>query len=164
MVFFSPNYAKRTSWPRADCSVLLGDVQRLRLRFSKETWIGLVPASELADQNGNQTRKCHSRSPLQLIFHDFFVSLKSYLHVLPFQRGLSSTASRKTLITDLRNLKLLLFNFFNYSRRKFIFHSLCSLHSPLSLLCSCCTTATFHLHKEIFLWFKSHIKILSTEI
>lgn len=149
------------------------DVQRLRLWSSKEMWSGLVPAFELADQSGSQTWQHHSRSTLQIIFHNCFVPLKSHLHVLPFQRALSSTAPRKTIITDLifltvwcnvRNLKLLLFNFFNYAKEKvfFFFFFFLSLQASFSFVSALLvlyyiTTWTLHLHEEIFFCDSNHI-------
>lgn len=157
------------------------DVQRLRLWSSKEMWSGLVPAFELADQSGSQTWQHHSRSTLQIIFHNCFVPLKSHLHVLPFQRALSSTAPRKTIITDLifltvwcnvRNLKLLLFNFFNYAKEKvFFFFFFFFVSAGFIFLCLCFARVVLHYYmnftftwRDFFLWFKSHIKIPSKEI
>lgn len=84
---FSPAYAKRTCWPRAEALTVMFywvNVQRSRLCPSKEMciqgksfWVmslvglpGLISAYELAYQSGSQNWKCHLRSPtLQTIFH-----------------------------------------------------------------------------------------------
>lgn len=157
-MFYSSAYAKRTHWPRAESLAVMFcwvATQRLRLHASEEMWSkeeflesesglsGRVPASELADQRGNQTWKCHCRSPaLQTIFHHSFVPVESHLLVLPFWRVQSSTAPQKDNKDDLifltvwwkvRNVRMFPFNFLNHNKRKnTIFVSLIFI-----LLCLC---------------------------
>lgn len=84
---FSPAYAKRTCWPRAEALTVMFywvNVQRSRLCPSKEMciqgksfWVmsqvglpGLISAYELAYQSGSQNRKCHLRSAGELDVHE----------------------------------------------------------------------------------------------